>query len=561
MTSAWSRLVDNKERTHFLRFTPDGMTLLFGQDQGGNENLQLLRVPTAGGDFTALTNAPNVKHMWGALSRDGRFVAYSSNERNGTDFDLIVHPLVGTAPRAAPLQLKGHNEAREISPDGSKILVLHENHSFDTDLYLVEKTTGKSELLTEHKGDVRFEHPHFSKDGSFLWLASDKDRNYLNLATLDLRTKALSFVGQADADVERLEVAGDGKHLVVSTNVAGFSRLDVHEVEGKTLKKQIRTVDSKLVIDSMATSMDGSRVVFSGSGSTVPGEVFLLDGATQEPRRLTAGERTGVDETALIQPVIEKIKSFDELEVPAMVYKPRGAADGEKFPVVVYVHGGPESQARPLFNPLIQFMVGHGYMVIEPNVRGSTGYGTQYAHLDDVKKREDSVRDLGELNRWLRARNDVLTDRIAVLGGSYGGYMVLAALTLQPELWAAGCDIVGIANFETFLERTSPYRRALREAEYGSLSTDREFLKQISPIHKVAAIKAPLFVIHGANDPRVPVEEAEQIVKALRARQHKVEYMRFENEGHGLARRENRIKAYGSLTAFFDGIFSTTSAR
>jgi len=203
---------------------------------------------------------------------------------------------------------------------------------------------------------------------------------------------------------------------------------------------------------------------------------------------------------------------------------------------------------------VIQYLVGHGYIVAAPNVRGSTGYGKRYAHLDDVALREDSVRDLGAVNAWLRGRPDVAPERIAVYGGSYGGYMVLAALTLQPELWAAGCDVVGIANFRTFLERTAPYRRALREAEYGALARDGELLDRLSPIHRVDRIRAPLFVIHGANDPRVPVSEAEQIVAALRARQQRVEYLRFDNEGHGVTRRENRIRAYGDLVRFFDEV-------
>ena len=236
------------------------------------------------------------------------------------------------------------------------------------------------------------------------------------------------------------------------------------------------------------------------------------------------------------------------------LYTPRGLRPGERAPVVVWVHGGPESQFNPYFSAVIQYLVGHGYVVAAPNVRGSTGYGKRYAHLDDVAHREDSVRDLAAVNRWLRARPDVDPDRIAVLGGSYGGYMVLAALTLDPDLWAAGCDIVGIANFRTFLERTAPYRRALREAEYGSLAHDGDLLDRISPIHRVDRIRAPLFVIHGANDPRVPVGEAEQIVAALRARHQRVEYLRFDDEGHGIFRRENKLRAYTALTAFFDEV-------
>jgi dipeptidyl aminopeptidase/acylaminoacyl peptidase len=218
----------------------------------------------------------------------------------------------------------------------------------------------------------------------------------------------------------------------------------------------------------------------------------------------------------------------------------------------VYVHGGPEGQSRPLFNPVIQYLVACGYGVFVPNVRGSTGYGYEYQRLDDVRLRMDSVADLQHAAFYLRESGIADPRRIAVMGGSYGGFMVLSALTTYPDLWAAGVDIVGIANFVTFLEHTGPWRRKLREAEYGSLEHDRDFLEQISPIRSVNRITAPLFVVHGANDPRVPVGEAEQVVAALRTRNIAVEYMRFEDEGHGLVKRANRLMAYPAIARFLE---------
>ena len=220
--------------------------------------------------------------------------------------------------------------------------------------------------------------------------------------------------------------------------------------------------------------------------------------------------------------------------------------------MVINVHGGPEGQSRPEFDPIVQYLVARGYAVLEPNVRGSTGYGYEYQSLDDVRLRMDSVTDLQHAVFWLRESGIADPKRIAVMGGSYGGFMVLAAITTYPDLWAAAVDIVGIANFVTFLENTGPWRRKLREAEYGSLEQDREFLEQISPIHRVDRISSPLFVVHGANDPRVPVGEAEQIVAALRERNVPVEYKRFEDEGHGLVKRSNRLIAYPAIGRFLD---------
>jgi dipeptidyl aminopeptidase/acylaminoacyl peptidase len=239
--------------------------------------------------------------------------------------------------------------------------------------------------------------------------------------------------------------------------------------------------------------------------------------------------------------------TFDGREVPALFYELENGPDDT--PVVVNVHGGPESQSRPAFAPVTQYLLHRGYAVFFPNVRGSTGYGKTYTHLDDVRLRMDSVKDLAHAAYWLRERGH---DRVAVMGGSYGGFMVLAALTEYPELWSAGVNIVGIANLVTFLEYTGSYRRRLREPEYGSLEEDREFLESISPIHKADKIAAPLMVIHGKNDPRVPVGEAEQIVESVWGNGGAVEYLLYEDEGHGLAKLKNRLDAYPKIAAFLD---------
>jgi dipeptidyl aminopeptidase/acylaminoacyl peptidase len=231
------------------------------------------------------------------------------------------------------------------------------------------------------------------------------------------------------------------------------------------------------------------------------------------------------------------------------VYRPE---DVDHPPVIVSVHGGPEAQERVGFNPIYQYLVASGYAVVAPNVRGSSGYGKTYLSLDDVDKRMDSVADLNAVGRWIRADDAFDGERMAVMGGSYGGFMVLAALTTEPDLWAAGVDIVGIANFVTFLENTGAYRRALREAEYGSLERDREFLESISPINHVGEIDAPLLVIHGANDPRVPLGEAQQIHDRLQELGRPVEMLVFPDEGHGIVKLPNRRIAYGRIVQFLD---------
>ena len=288
-------------------------------------------------------------------------------------------------------------------------------------------------------------------------------------------------------------------------------------------------------------------LVRNPSGAASPSDVWRVRGTGLE--RVTSSSTAGIDPVSFVEPEVVVVPSFDGLEVPAWVYRPAGV---ERPPVIVSVHGGPEAQERVGFNPVYQYLVAAGYAVVAPNVRGSSGYGKSYLALDDVEKRPDSVRDLIGMGEWVRSQPDLDGDRMAVMGGSYGGFMVLAALTEAPGLWAAGVDIVGIANFVTFLENTGSYRRALREAEYGSLAHDREFLESISPIHKADRVAAPLLVIHGANDPRVPLGEAHQIVEKVEANGTPVELIVFDDEGHGVVKLANRKVAYGRVVVFLD---------
>jgi dipeptidyl aminopeptidase/acylaminoacyl peptidase len=295
-------------------------------------------------------------------------------------------------------------------------------------------------------------------------------------------------------------------------------------------------------------SADGRRVTYSLTAPRHPGDVYSFDLSSGVSERLTRS-LAEVDPESLARPELGEVASFDGERIPLAIYRPADA--GERPPAVIKVHGGPESQAMRLFDPEIQALVAAGYGVVVPNVRGSTGYGKRFAALDDTTRRLDSVRDLAAVHSALDAAG-FDPSRAALWGGSYGGYMVLAGLALQPELWAAGVDIVGISNLVTFLENTSAYRRAQREREYGSLIDDREFLVAASPLTHVDSIRAALFVIHGRNDPRVPVGEAQQLTDSLTRRGIPCELVIYEDEGHGLARLDNQLDAYPRAIAFLD---------
>ncbi len=531
------------ERVSALEYSPSGEWVLFGMDSGGNERQGLYVASPSGEEVVPLETEPDVIHSWGAWSPDGKQVAFASNRRDQRYFDVYVRPLDGDSRMA--LQQDGTNSAVAWSPEGRYLVIARANTNLDNDLYLLDLRSGEVELLTPHEGEALFYSAHFAGDDALL-LISNLDREFAAPARLDLRSRRMSFLQDTEWDAEALTCSPDGRVVAYTLNEDGYSRLYLSR-DGAQI--EVSGLPDGVVAD-MSLSRDGSSLVLTLTGPTLNANVWAVDTSSGRVRRVTRASRAGIPDDALSEPGLVRFTSFDGLSVPAFLYTPRDAAP--PLPVVVHVHGGPESQARPAFNPTIQYLAHRGFGVLVPNVRGSTGYGKAYTHLDDVRRRMDSVADLAAAVRWLKESGTAAPDRIAVMGGSYGGFMTLAALTTYPDLWAAGVDTVGIANFVTFLENTGPWRRRLREAEYGSLEHDREFLESISPINHVDRITAPLLVIHGANDPRVPVGEAEQIVEGLRAGGREVEYLRYEDEGHGIVRLPNRISSSEATAAFLE---------
>jgi dipeptidyl aminopeptidase/acylaminoacyl peptidase len=381
---------------------------------------------------------------------------------------------------------------------------------------------------------------------------SNYARQFLSLAYIDLTTKEMTYLTNTSWDIEKLAMAHDGKRMALVTNEDGYSLLEIFDVSHGWEQRQSLVVPAlpKGVVEEITWSQDGTRLAITLNCADDSPGIWIWDVETGTLWRATPSSLGGIPQTSFVSPSLVRYPTFDGREIPAFLYLPHEKV--EQLPIVIYVHGGPEGQSLPTFNPVIQYLVARGYAVLAPNVRGSTGYGYEYQSLDDVRLRMNSVADLQYAALWLQESGIADPRRIAVMGNSYGGFMVLAALTTYPDLWAAGVDIVGVANFVTFLENTGPWRRKMRESEYGSLENDREFLEQISPIRSVDRIKAPMFIVHGANDPRVPVGEAEQVVNALRARQVPVEYLRFEDEGHGLFKRTNRLIAYPAIARFLE---------
>ncbi|MDZ7701971.1 MAG: S9 family peptidase [Halobacteriales archaeon] len=548
------QLTFHEERATFVDYSPTRDELVYGMDDGGNERVQLYRLSADGAEEVPLTAHPDAKHRWGGWDGDGDRFAFASNRRDEAVFDVYVQ---GRDERGDDAELvwegDGWYSVAGWGPDDDRLLLHEARSSFDHDLHVLELATGEAERLTDLAGEVRYEAPNWGPDGEGVYLVTDRDADTLYLARLGLATGELRVVEEGGAwNVDGLELDVDSGRFVYSRNVDGFTELTVGELTGPTAYRTLAEPALPRGVRGGADfGPDAEQFAITATSRTENANVHVVDAESGEATRWTHAATAGIPRESFVEPRLVHFETFDGREIPAFYTVPVDAPAGGT-PVIVDIHGGPESQRRPSFHPIAQYYTGRGYAYFEPNVRGSTGYGREYTHLDDVERRLDSVRDVKAGVEWLHDQPAVDPDRIVAMGGSYGGFMVLASLTEYPELWAAGVDIVGIANFVTFLENTGDWRRALREAEYGSLEDDREFLESVSPINNVDRIVAPLFVAHGENDPRVPVGEARQIAEEAAAQGVPVETLFFDDEGHGFTKLENRIEAYTAIADFLD---------
>ncbi len=580
--SAWpERLTPYEERVSRVAASPTRPEFVFAMDRGSDENDALYRYDLGSGEIDALTDDPEATHDWGAWGPDGERIAYAANSRDAGRFDVYVDDRTG-ADRE--LVLEGNGGFLSVAawgPDGNRLALLEPRGGSDIGLSVLDLRDGTH---VEYADDepARFWDVTFDSRGSSLYLVTDFGRDRSYFGRVDLDTGSVEPVpgapGAEDDEggagtstpatwpVDRLAVHRATGRVALTRNVDGYSHLHTGYMdEGRFVENASPSVDEG-VVSEVAFGRAGRRYAVGYSDPTTPPGISVATFGTDTDRRWTPVGTCGLPDGALRSPSLVRYETFDvddsgsssretespgRREIPAYWTLPADAEPGST-PAIVDVHGGPAHQRRPWFYPEKQYFLNRGYAVLEPNVRGSTGYGAEYAALDDVEKRMDSVRDLDAAVDWLVDREAVDPDRIVAYGRSYGGFMVLSAITEYPERWAAAVEFVGIANFVTFLENTGEWRRSHRESEYGSLAEDREFLESISPLGDVDRIQCPLFVQHGANDPRVPVEESREIAAALEERGVPVETCIFEDEGHHTTSRSNRIEQFDRIGAFLD---------
>ncbi|MFV3076420.1 S9 family peptidase [Niveispirillum fermenti] len=537
----------------------DSSDLVYVWDKGGSENFQFFHMDMSTGVSTLITDGKsrNQGLVW---NHKGDRFAFSSTRRDGRNTDVYVAGLKDAATAAPLVAQTGSYGAVAFSQDDGKLLVGQYLAITKSYLSVVDVATGAITRIKPERDDIALGGIGFTPDGRGVFLTSDEEGEFKRLGLHDLASGQTRWITADDPwDVEEAALSHDGRRLAYVLNEGGWSTLRV--IDTKSLKPVKLPTLPKGVIGGVSFSPDGKRLALSLTRPTAPADVYVVDLARGAVEPWTRSEVGGLNTDNFADAELIQFPTFDQVDgtprqIPSFLYKPTNGP--AKLPVIILAHGGPEGQSRPTFSSTVQFWANElGAAVLLPNIRGSDGYGKTYLGLDNGFKREDSIKDIGALIDWIATRPDLDKDRVVIAGGSYGGYVTLAAMTHYNDRLAGGANTVGISNFITFLEATADYRRDLRRPEYGDERDPemRAFLQRISPLTNVDKITKPMLVIQGYNDPRVPVGEAEQMVAAIRRNGGDVAYVLAMDEGHGFRKKSNQFVAQMAQAQFFQRVF------
>jgi len=528
---------------------------LFTKDTGGSEFAQIYWYNMNNGNAEMISDGKSVNFgiLW---SNKGDKFAFTSTRRNTKDFDIYISDI--SSPHKAELKIAesgGYWMVNDWSPDDKRLIVTQYLSSTKSNSFIFDTTNNQLTQINENENETVFWAQAWNKSGDKIYITTSEGSEFNTLALYDINTKQIEDItNEIPWNVDEFTQNKDRTKAAFTVNENGFSQLYLLDLATNQFSKipdipigQIYALNFHPTQNQLAISLNTAQT---------PGDIFSIDLHTMKQTRWTHSEVGGLNTEYFPTPELINYPTFDDLDnekrqIPAFVYKPKHTEG--PYPVVIAIHGGPEAQHKPNFSSFYAFLTNEmGIAVIAPNVRGSAGYGKSYLKLDNGFKRENSVKDIGKLIEWIENQDEFDTDRIAVFGGSYGGYMVLSSMYNFNDKLKCGVDIVGISNFVTFLENTEEYRRDLRRAEYGDERDPkmREYLLSISPTNHANKIKKPLFVIQGANDPRVPASESEQMVKSIRANKGKVWYMLAKDEGHGFRKKENRDRMTEAVALF-----------
>jgi dipeptidyl aminopeptidase/acylaminoacyl peptidase len=532
---------------------PKSHGFLFVKDVGGGENFQIYYQDQEHGGSRLLTDGAsrNIGPLW---SNGGDQFAFASTRRDGRDQEIWVEPLADPAAARQILKAEGTWSALDWSPDDHRLLVEREVSANESYLSILDPATGALEAIHPRDETIAYGGARFARDGRGLWLTSDEGGEFQRLRYWDLARRTMTdLTADIHWDIERFDVSRRGDRLAFVANEGGKSRLYLMATGNRTYKPVAGVPEG--VISSLVFDRAGRRLGFTLESATRPDNAYVLDLERGVVTRWTDSETGGLSPDRFVAPELVDYPTFDQVDgrarrIPAYYFRPAGQGP---FPVIISIHGGPEGQYRPSFSSTLQYFASElGAAVLAPNVRGSSGYGKTCLTLDNGMKREDSVADIGALLDWIATRPELDARRVAVYGGSYGGFMVLSCLTHFPDRLSAAIDLVGISNFVSFLKNTSGYRQDLRRVEYGD-ERDPEmhaFLERISPLTNVDRIRTPLFIVQGLNDPRVPYTESEQMLGAVKKSGVPAWFLMARDEGHGFRKKANTDFLTGAAALF-----------
>ncbi|MFN7129422.1 MAG: S9 family peptidase [Brevundimonas sp.] len=535
-----------------VSYFPSDARILFSQDGGGDE-LSHLFVRAVDGTVTDLTPGDKVKADFLGWSRDGKTFYVMSNGRDAAAFDVVAYDAATYEHRMVFENTGGFSPAA-LSPDGRWLVLDKALTSANNDLYLADLTQpGEPKLLTPHEGNIAYAAYDFTPDSKAVLIGTDQNGEFQQAFRHDLATGAVAPLIQADWDVSFVFYSPSGRYRVSGLNADAKTELTLLDTTANRPVALSGLPDGD--IGNVRFSEDEKTIAFTVSSDTSPADIFVADLTTGQARRLTHALNPAINENVLVEATIVRYPGEGGVMIPAVLYKPKGASAAHPAPAIVLVHGGPGGQTRRGYSAMVQHLVNHGYAVLGANNRGSSGYGKTFFHMDDKKHGEADLRDIVAGGEWLRQQDWVAADQVAVMGGSYGGYMTAAALAFHPDAFAAGVNIFGVTNWVRTLESIPAWWGANRIALYdemGDPATDAERHRRISPLFHTEGITKPLLVVQGANDPRVLQVESDELVAAVRANGVPVEYVLFPNEGHGFTRRDNRITAQDAYLTFLN---------
>ena len=534
----------------FYEWSPDSHWLVYGADRDGNEREAYTLIAADGRQERQLSESGSAFLDFGSFTHSGARVAYASTLRNGKDFDVYVRSVEGGDAQLIHEGSFG-TYARAWHPDDTRLLIAETRGEDGNNLYLLDSTTGALDTLFKPEVGSRYVSATWLKDGSGFYLATDQDRDFVGLGFYELETRELTMLETPERDVANVTLFYNQRYLAWTVNEDGYDRLHVFD---RQEQEAVEVPELPAGVYGLNGAQQTALLSVRVSGPRTPGEIWLWDLAAQRARLAVPATLAGIDPATLVEPESVRFAARDGVKLQGLLYRPNNVAANVRPPLMLKVHGGPNAQARPRFDATVQYLVGRGYAVFDLNYRGSNGFGKAFARLDNGRLRAGVVNDIEDAVRWLGEHTEIDPSRVAIMGGSYGGYLTNAAVGEFPGLFKAAVSFVGVSDWVRALEEASPALKASDRVEYGDINDpdDRAFFAEISPIAKAHLVRTPLLVVHGANDPRDPVTESDRFVKAVREQEVDVKYLRFADEGHNLTKLGNRITAYREIARFLD---------